>query len=597
MRRRLALWAELLRLSWRSAPGLTAGALAAICGSVVVAAAIALSLRLMVNSSIGGVRGRAVLGALGVALAYTVSMIVRDTMTNLVGTVTDQVARLRLHPRIHLDIATIDGLDHLERVDYLDRVTVVRGAAGSLMRGMWNAVLAVASVAQLGLAVALLGSVSPWLLFLLVFAAVPVYCDQRGQRAVKRAEVGTAETYRLQQQLFDLAVHADSGKELRVSGVSAEVVRRQRLGWDEVTRARYRARVRAAAWSLLGWLVFSLAFVGALALLVHRVADGYGTVGDLVFAVSMAVSLRQTLQVAVASTTETAASGRVVDPYLWLREYAESHRHAVGCGGGTPDVLRHGITFEGVSYGYPDSGRLAVDQVSVQLPAGAVVAVVGEYGSGKTTLVKLLCRFYEPCSGRILVDGTDLSTLDTTGWRSRCSAVFQDFGRFRTRFAEVVGLGDLPHLDDAERVTAAVHAAGADDLLARLPDGLATQLGRELGGVELSEGQWQRTALARAAMRPGPLLFMLDEPTASLDAPTEQKIFARHMTRAREVSSRTGAVTVVVSHRFSTVTGADLILVMHAGRLVELGRHAELLALGGRYADLYGVQADAYAQA
>lgn len=262
-----------------------------------------------------------------------------------------------------------------------------------------------------------------------------------------------------------------------------------------------------------------------------------------------------------------------------------------------PEVLRAGIAFENVSYAYPGTDRLALDGVDVTLPAGSVVAIVGEYGSGKTTLVKLLAKFYRPDSGRITVDGRDLAGLDTEDWRSRSSAAFQDFGRLHTSFAEAVGLGDLAHVEDRERIAEAVRAADAESLVARLPDGLDSQLGREFDGVDLSEGQWQKTALARASMRPDPLLFVLDEPTASLDAPSEDAIFARYMQRARDLATRTGAVTVIVSHRFSTVTGADLILVLDRGRLIEAGTHEELVLLGGRYADLYSIQANAYAPA
>ncbi len=257
--------------------------------------------------------------------------------------------------------------------------------------------------------------------------------------------------------------------------------------------------------------------------------------------------------------------------------------------------MRSGITFENVSYRYPGTDRLALDDVSVHIPAGTVVAVVGEYGSGKTTLVKLLGKFYRPDNGRITVDGVDLASLDTADWRSRICAAFQDFGRLETSFAQGIGLGDLSRLTDRGRIIQAVRYADASSLMERLPRGLDTQLGSQPGGVDLSEGQWQRVALARAAMRDAPLLFVLDEPTASLDAPSEHAIFQRQISRARQLAAHTGAITVIVSHRFSTVTGADLILVLDQGRLVESGSHTELSALdGGRYADLYGIQADAY---
>jgi len=174
------------------------------------------------------------------------------------------------------------------------------------------------------------------------------------------------------------------------------------------------------------------------------------------------------------------------------------------------------------------------------------------------------------------------------------AVAFQDFGRYQIQFGETVGLGDLPHIEDGDRVREAVLAADAASLLDRLPQGMATPLGTRFGGVDLSEGQWQKTALARACMRPGPLLFVLDEPTASLDAPSERAIFERYMQRAKELAAHAGAVTVIVSHRFSTVAGADLILVMEGGRLVEVGSHDTLLAKGGAYAELHGISSHAY---
>ena len=594
MKSRLRLRLELLGLSWRRSRTMTAGAIAAITADVVAVAVVAISLRTAVDSSAQGDREVALAAAVGAALAYAMSAVLRDMTANLVGTVADRVGRLDLHPRIHADIAGIDGLDHLERPEYLDRVTVVRGGAGALMRWLWNSITTIAGVAKLGVTVMLLGAISPWLLALLPLAAVPIWTNKQGQRVVAAAEVRTAERHRLQQHLFDLLVNAGSGKEVRVSGNGREIAVKQTEAWDAVVRDRSRSRAVAAAWNLSGWLVFALGFAGALALVAYRTAQGEGTLGDLVLMVTIVSNLRQAMQSVVVSATETAGASRVIDPYLWLQDYLATDR--LRTHGSTPvrDTVEDGIALDSVTYTYPGADRPALSRVSARLGAGTVTAIVGEYGSGKTTLVKMLCKFHSPDSGHVTVDGTDLAELDTSSWRERVTAAFQDFGRFHIPFADTVGIGDLPHRQDLGRIAEAVHAADAHSLVERLPEGYETQLGRQLGGVDLSEGQWQRTALARASMRPQPLLFVLDEPTASLDAPSEHDVFRRYMARARELADRNGAVTVVVSHRFSSVADADRILVMHQGEVVESGTHDDLMSQQGRYARLYSIQADAY---
>jgi ABC-type multidrug transport system fused ATPase/permease subunit len=598
MRRQYAkLWAELLRLSWREYPGQTAAMLAVKAASAGVVAVTALALRAAVNGIIAADPVAAGTGAAVAALAFAVGMYLVGLDTVLHFLLVERVGLLHLHRQIHADIATLEGLEHLERTDFLDRVTVVQGAAWNLMAGVWTAVDAVFNMVKLALLLGLLGTVSPWLLLLLVFAAAPIWLDQRGQRLITRAETGTAESVRLQRHLFNLATSAAGGKEIRVAAAGEELARRQARAWDEAMRVQFRARLGAAGWKLAGWTLFTAGFVSGLALTVYRAAHGAGTVGDIVLAITIAVSLRDAVRETVSGATEAMNSSRLIEPYLWLRGYVADHRGQPAGTTPSPAVLRGGITLDRVTFSYPGTDRRALDEVSCEIPAGSVVAIVGEYGSGKTTLVKLLCKFYRPDSGRIVVDGADLAELDTDGWRARSSAAFQDFGRFQIRFAETVGLGDLPYLADRDRIRGAVRAADAGPLVDRLPDGLDTQLGRKFDGVELSEGQWQKTALARASMRTGPLLFVLDEPTASLDAPSEHAIFERYMTRARDLAARTGAITVIVSHRFSTVTGADRILVLDKGRLVESGTHRELLAHAGRYAELYAIQAHAYASA
>ncbi|WP_053751829.1 ABC transporter ATP-binding protein [Streptomyces sp. MMG1533] len=594
MRRYLALWAELLRISWRR-DRVSAVGMAAVCATTIAAAAgVALALRAVVDGSVHGTPGTALVAACGAAVGYAVTVTLQGTIWDLIKLLADKTDQ-ELRPRIQGWIAGLEGLDHLERTDFLDRLEGARDNSWQISVSLWQIVLATRSALQLGVTLVILGTVSPWLLFLLPCAALPLWFDHRGKQAVAEAEMGTAEAFRLQRHLFQLGTRADSGKDIRVAGAGEEIARRQAVAWDEAAHLRYRARVRAAWWKFGGWAVFACGFVAGLALVAYRAAHGHGTAGDVVMAVTVASGLRQTVQQAVGNTTNTLATRTAIESYFWLRDYAAAETARTAGTVHAPARLSRGITFDHVSYRYPGTDRLALDDISIHIPAGTVVAVVGEYGSGKTTLVKLLGKFYRPDEGRITVEGMDLAGLDTANWRSRVSAAFQDFGRLETTFAEGVGLGDLPRLTDRDRIMRAVLDADAGALVERLTQGLDTQLGSELGGIDLSEGQWQRVALARSVMRDDPLLFVLDEPTASLDAPSEHAIFERQIARARQLAERTGAITMIVSHRFSTVVGADLILVLDKGRLVESGTHAELSALdGGRYADLYGIQAAAY---
>ncbi len=236
-----------------------------------------------------------------------------------------------------------------------------------------------------------------------------------------------------------------------------------------------------------------------------------------------------------------------------------------------------------------------LEDISLSLPAGAVVAIVGENGAGKTTLVKLLAKMYEPTSGAILIDEVPLSRIAANDWRSRLSGAFQDFFRFEFRARHTIGLGDLGRLEEEPAVLAAVDRAGAGDVMARLALGLDTQLGPTWpGGADLSFGQWQKLALARGFMRDDVLLLVLDEPTGAIDAETEHALFERYAAAARTEQNTNGRITILVSHRFSTVRMADLIIVLDGAKLVEAGTHEQLMAKRGSYSELYTIQAQGY---
>jgi ATP-binding cassette subfamily B protein len=277
----------------------------------------------------------------------------------------------------------------------------------------------------------------------------------------------------------------------------------------------------------------------------------------------------------------------------WLEDYAASLDESADLP--APAAIGRGIRLDHVSFVYPGTSRRVLDDVSLTLPAGSVVAIIGENGAGKTTLVKLLAKMYQPTSGAIFVDETPLDRVSADEWRKKLAGAFQDFFRFELRARHTVGVGDVPRLDQESAVRTAVDRAGAGDVVSRLSSGLETQLGPTWpGGVEVSFGQWQKLALARGFMRDEPLLLLLDEPTAALDAETEHALFERYAAAARGGSGGSRRIIILVSHRFSTVRMADLIVVLDGSRVTQVGTHEELMAKGGQYAELYRIQAAAY---
>ncbi len=255
-----------------------------------------------------------------------------------------------------------------------------------------------------------------------------------------------------------------------------------------------------------------------------------------------------------------------------------------------PERLAQGIAFERVTFAYPGRPEPVLRDLSFTIGPHECVALVGHNGAGKTTIVKLLLRLYDPDAGRVTLDGVDLREYDPEALRRRMAVIFQDFVRYELTAGENIGLGHLARLDDQDHLLVAARRAGADEVLTHLPDGLGTRLGKEFGGRELSGGEWQKLALARAFARDAAQILVLDEPTAALDVQTEYDVYLRF----RELTK--GRATLLISHRFSTVRMADRILYVDAGRVQEAGSHSELMALGGEYARLYGLQAAQYTE-
>jgi len=488
----------------------------------------------------------------------------------------------------------LPGLEHHERPEVQDRLELLRQQQGILGSSLNTLIYTTNTVVTGVSTLAALAFVSPWLLLLVPFAltALPIAAVQ--QRWLAAAEARAAPLHRRARHLQALTVDRNAGMELRVFGLETEILGRFRRAWTEAQGLALAVGRRGALLEAAGDLLFLAGFAGAVALMLSRARRGQATAGEVVMAAYLAQQVRSGVVEPIRLAGYLGEMLRAAGRMLWLQDYAREMGRARSGTRPAPGRLDDGIVFDRVSFRYPGTDRWALRDVSLRIPAGAVVALVGENGSGKTTLVKLLCRMYEPTEGRILVDGVDLATLEVGAWRSRLAAAFQDFARFELAAGHTVGAGDLPRLGDRAAVHAALERAGAAGVLDALPAGVDTQLGaRWEGGVDLSTGQWQKLALGRALMREDPLVLFFDEPTASLDALAEHALLERYTREARSGAAR-GAITLLVSHRFSTVRSADLILVIDGGGVTELGAHDELLQREGLYAELYLLQARAY---
>lgn len=601
----------LISICFRAGPGRVLGLIATDLASTILKLASAYCVKLVVDAVVAGTRGGAELAALETASAIGIASLVSQGYLRLTDRVIDEAAgEIDQHLiRLASEVGTID---HFERRDYLDQMTLLHEDRAAMAQ-MVNAI-----VLNLRVAVSVLGTslmlawVDPVLLCLPA-AGVPLLLAHRiAKKRTSRARELNAPHSRMREHLFQTATSPEAGPELRLLGLGGELRRRHGDEFAAMGRRTFRA-------ALSGWGLVALAGIGfivvyALALesSLHA-TSGAGNLGSSLLALTLFGLISSQMSMAAVTSNYLQQVVQTGERLIWLEDFVagqqerglvtqQEHEQQREGGAGrptsrpapVPTKLHRGISLCDVSFRYPGGEREVVSSVNLDLPAGCCVALVGENGSGKSTLVKLLLRMYLPTSGLIDVDGIPMEQFDQREWLKATTAGFQDHARLETSVHTAVGLGDLPAMNNPGAVTAAIRRAGAAGFVSQLPQQEDTQLGAAWpGGVELSGGQWQKVALSRALMRPAPLLTVMDEPAASLDAMSEHEFFER-LLAMRSKSAQSGGILLFVSHRFTTARAADLIVVLKNGRVEQSGTHSELAQTEGLYAELFRMQSRIY---
>lgn len=483
--------------------------------------------------------------------------------------------------------ATLDLADFEDAAfqDRMDRARMQASGRMSLMGqlfGQAQDIITVASFAA-GLVV-----YAPWLMVLLAVALVPSFLGEAHFNALSYAlsYVRTPQRRELD-YVRQVAASADTAKEVKIFGLSQFLIDRYRTISRETYHASRQLALRRAVWGVVFAALGTIAYYAAYAYIAWGAVTGALTIGDLTFLAASFLRLRGLLEGLLTGFSSTAGQALYIDDlfsFLRTEPGIRSPEDALPF----PQPMQEGFVFEDVGFRYPGSERWAVRHLSFSLAPGEVVALVGENGAGKTTLVKLLARLYDPVEGRVLLDGRDLRAYALEGLRAAIGVIFQDFVRYNLPAADNIAVGRIEARDDRARIAAAASAALADSVVAKLPNGYDQMIGKRFrNGVDLSGGEWQKMAIARAYMRDAEVLI-LDEPTAALDARAEYEVFQRF----QELSA--GRSAILISHRFSSVRMADRILVLADGRVEASGTHGDLLAAGGRYAELFELQAAGY---
>ncbi len=525
-------------------------------------------------------------------LALEFGLLLISSITGQVRNLFDRVLQSQLTNHVNsLIINKAIGLDlqFFEDPIFYDMLQNARRQADTSALSIVNSTLQMMQqVITLVSLVILLVRFSPWLAVIVFVSAIPAFLSQsqyaeRAFRAVSRR----APESRLLNYLEMLLTGNDTVKEIKLFGLGKPLLSRyQELFTKFYLEDLAIAQRRTLAG--LGWgLLSNLAYYGSYAWIVLRTVAGRITLGDMTMFLGIFRQSQSSIRSLLDSLNRLYESNLYLDNLL---DYLKLQPVLVAPANGltAPAPIRQGIEFRNVSFCYPGSDIFVLRNINLHIQPSERIALVGLNGAGKTTLIKLLTRLYDPTDGQILLDGVDLREYDLTSLHQRFGVIFQDFVRYQFTVRENIGFGQVDALDDIERIKDAADRGGADSIIEQMPKGYDTMLGRRWEkGQELSGGQWQKIALARAFMREAEVL-VLDEPTSALDAEAEYEVFRRFGELMQ------GRIAVLISHRFSTVRMADRIVVLSAGKILELGSHAELMALDGAYARLFNLQAEGY---
>lgn len=589
MSNRLSVWRRMVDLTWRTSPGLTLVVIVLIAIQAFSLVLAGLSQRWVVDAAsdhVGpGLLAAVVLGG----VAYAIEAAGVRVKNNYRVDIIDRVD-LGINADVLSMVTAVPTIEHLERADYVDRIALVRNQTRTLADSVWAIAETASAVVSVLLTAWVLSSIHPALLLLTVFSIAPFWAANQAHNVTRRARKESAELLRHEHRLHQLCLSPDSAKEVYLSRAGEVIGAAAMDARKECLRRQLRAHLAATGLQLLGWVVLAAGLIGAVLIVVTRVRSGDATLGDVVLLVTVGTRLRVEMGDAIFGASRIAEAREVVAQFEWLRWYAAEAPARTAAR--APEVrVQDGIRFDQVSFTYPGTDHPVLKDVDLLLAAGETVAIVGVNGAGKSTLVSLLTGMHSPTAGQLTVDGESLDQIGVERWRHATTGAFQDFVRYEVPVIEAVGVGDLDQVEDRSRVAEALSWSGASDFVERLPEGMQTQLGTAYGGMELSTGQWQKLALARSYMRRTPTLVVLDEPSASLDAQAEHDAYERF---AALSTPEDGRITLLVSHRFSTVRMADRIVVIDDGAVRETGTHDELMALDGVYARMYTTQAQAY---